>query len=82
MKTKKKWYDYLWVVSLAYLILGFFNMDEIQVFPIRIFNILFYHVLSHALEYLAGVCRGAGCIWLLQCDADIHNTWIFYDDAV
>ncbi len=26
VKTKKKWYDYLWVVSLTYLILGFFNI--------------------------------------------------------
>lgn len=26
MKGKKKWYDYLWVVSLTYLILGFFNI--------------------------------------------------------
>ncbi len=26
MKQKKKWYDYLWVVSLTYLILGFFNI--------------------------------------------------------
>ncbi len=26
MKQKKKWYDYLWVFSLAYLILGFFNI--------------------------------------------------------
>ena len=25
-KKKKKWYDYLWVVSLTYLILGFFNI--------------------------------------------------------
>ena len=25
-KTQKKWYDYLWVLSLAYLILGFFNI--------------------------------------------------------
>ena len=24
--TIKKWYDYLWVVSLTYLILGFFNI--------------------------------------------------------
>lgn len=23
---KKKWYDYLWIASLAYLILGFFNI--------------------------------------------------------
>ena len=23
---KKKWYDYLWIVSLAYLMLGFFNI--------------------------------------------------------
>ena len=23
---QKKWYDYLWVVSLTYLILGFFNI--------------------------------------------------------
>ena len=26
MKQKKKWYDYLWIFSLAYLILGFFNI--------------------------------------------------------
>ena len=26
MKKKKKWYDYLWLVSLTYLILGFFNI--------------------------------------------------------
>ena len=42
-------------------------MDEIEVFPLRIFNILFYHVLSHALEYLSGVCRGAG--FKADCDA-------------
>ena len=23
---KKHWYDYLWVLSLAYLVLGFFNI--------------------------------------------------------
>ena len=23
---KKKWYDYLWIFSLTYLILGFFNI--------------------------------------------------------
>ena len=23
---KKKWYDYLWIVSLSYLVLGFFNI--------------------------------------------------------
>ena len=114
VKTKKKWYDYLWVVSLAYLILGFFNIlfawlgllcffipliislakgnkaycnrycgrgqlfgliggtfglsrkkdvpkwMKSRVFPLRIFNILFYHVLSHALEHLSGVCRSTG----------------------
>ena len=26
MKTKKNWYDYLWIASLTYLILGFFNI--------------------------------------------------------
>ena len=26
MKRKKNWYDYLWIVSLTYLILGFFNI--------------------------------------------------------
>lgn len=27
MKTKKKkWYDYMWIVSIAYLVLGFFNI--------------------------------------------------------
>ena len=25
MTKKKKWYDYLWIVSAAYLKLGFFN---------------------------------------------------------
>lgn len=26
MKQKKRWYEYLWIVSAAYLILGFFNI--------------------------------------------------------
>lgn len=26
MKTKKRWYDYLWIFSATYLILGFFNI--------------------------------------------------------
>ena len=26
MKGNKHWYDYLWVLSLAYLVLGFFNI--------------------------------------------------------
>lgn len=26
MKKKKHWYDYLWIMSLAYLVLGFFNI--------------------------------------------------------
>lgn len=26
MKNQKKWYDYLWILSLTYLILGFFNI--------------------------------------------------------
>ena len=26
MNRKKKWYDYLWIFSLTYLILGFFNI--------------------------------------------------------
>ena len=26
MKTKRNWYDFLWIVSLTYLILGFFNI--------------------------------------------------------
>ena len=26
MKTQKKWYDYLWIASLIYLLLGFFNI--------------------------------------------------------
>ena len=26
MKQKKKWHDYLWIASLTYLILGFFNI--------------------------------------------------------
>lgn len=26
VNQKKKWYDYLWIASLTYLILGFFNI--------------------------------------------------------
>lgn len=26
MKKVKKWYDYLWIVSMTYLVLGFFNI--------------------------------------------------------
>lgn len=26
LHIRKKWYDYLWIVSLTYLVLGFFNI--------------------------------------------------------
>ena len=26
LKAKKHWYDYLWIASLLYLFLGFFNI--------------------------------------------------------
>ena len=29
MKKQKKWYDYLWIVSLLYLTLGFFNIMDV-----------------------------------------------------
>ena len=111
---KRKWYDYLWLASLAYLILGFFNilfawlgllcffysaayfggpgyegilqpllrqrtavwsfgralrsfqkeghsrMDEKQVVPVWIPDILFCHVLFDAVEYVSGIFRRAG----------------------
>ena len=25
---KKRWYDYLWIVELTYMALGFFNIDR------------------------------------------------------
>ena len=35
-------------------------MDEIKVFPVWIFDFLFYHVLPYAVEYVSGVCPGKG----------------------
>ena len=34
---KKHWYDYLWIFSLTYLVLGFFNILFADFFPPAVF---------------------------------------------
>lgn len=35
-------------------------MDEIQIFQVRVFSVFLRHVLSYAVEHLAGICRDQG----------------------
>ena len=64
---KKRWYDYLWAVSLTYLVLGFFN-------------ILFAWLGLSRDPVPPG--RGAVRLWVLQCHADLDCAGSDYDGAV
>lgn len=39
---------------------GYSKVDEKQMVPIRVFNLLFRNVFSDALEYLSGIFRHSG----------------------
>ena len=56
MKKQKKWYDYLWIVSLLYLTLGFFNIMSAWLGLICFFVPLIISVVSGNKAYCNKYC--------------------------
>ena len=56
MKKQKKWYDYLWIVSLLYLTLGFFNIMFAWLGLICFFVPLIISVVSGNKAYCNKYC--------------------------
>ena len=63
-REKKKWYDYLWVLSLTYLILGFFNILFAWLGLLCFFIPLIISVLSGTKAYCNRYC-GRGQLFSL-----------------
>ena len=64
MKEKKKWYDYLWIVSLTYLILGFFNILFAWLGLLCFFIPLFIAIINGSKAYCNKYC-GRGQLFSL-----------------
>ncbi len=80
---KRHWYDHLWVVSLTYLILGFFNI----LFAWLGLFCFFIPLIISAVKGTKGYCnrycgRGPVRLWILQRDADLHCSWPDHHGAV
>ncbi|WP_414697357.1 4Fe-4S binding protein [Peptacetobacter sp. AB845] len=56
MKKQKKWYDYLWIVSLLYLVLGFFNIMFAWLGLICFFVPLIISIVSRNKAYCNRYC--------------------------
>ena len=64
MNRKKKWYDYLWIASLTYLILGFFNILFAWLGLLCFFIPLFISILKGNKAYCNKYC-GRGQLFSL-----------------
>ena len=66
---KKKWYDYLWIASLAYLVLGFFNILFAWLGLLCFFIPLLISIVKGTKGYLlwtgAAVQPAGGQVWPL-----------------
>lgn len=56
MKKTKKWYDYLWIVSVIYLMLGFFNILFAWLGLICFFTPLLMSILGKEKGYCNNYC--------------------------
>lgn len=60
---KKHWYDYLWIASLLYLLLGFFNILFAWLGLLCFFIPLIISVVSGTKSYCNRYCGpGASCL--------------------
>ena len=64
MKTKKNWYDYLWIVSAIYLILGFFNILFAWLGLFCFFILLLMAIFGKEKSYCNNYC-GRGQLFAL-----------------
>lgn len=63
MNMKKKWYDYLWILSLAYLALGFFNIMAAWLGLLCFFIPLIISMVSGTKGYWQPVLRQRAAFW-------------------
>ena len=64
---KKQWYDYLWVLSLTYLILGFFNILFAWLGLICFFRCLFPFPGGRRATVIS-TAEGASCLEFWEAD--------------
>lgn len=74
MKTKKKWYDYLWILSLTYLILGFL----ISYLPGWVFCVflsrLSYPSRMEQRDTVTAIAEGDSCLVCWAADSGFPET--------
>ena len=63
MKTKKRWYDYLWVAELLYLTLGLFNILFAWLGMLFFHNPSAYCRVWRPERPIATVIAGVGSFW-------------------
>ena len=59
---KKHWYDYLWIASLLYLLLGFFNILFTWLGLLCFFIPLIISVVSGTKATATATAAGASCL--------------------
>lgn len=64
MKKQKKWYDYLWIVSMLYLTLGFFNIMFAWIGLICLFVPMIISIVSGNKAYCNKYC-GRGQLFVI-----------------
>lgn len=69
MKTKKKWYDYLWILSLTYLILGFFNILFAWLGLLFFLSRLSYPSRREQRDTAPDIAEGDSCLACLAADS-------------
>lgn len=65
MKQKKKWYDYFWIVSVFYLLLGFFNIMFAWLGLLCFFIPLFIAIFGGSKAYCNRYCGRGQLLYLL-----------------
>lgn len=88
MKKSKKWYDYLWIASLSYLILGFFNILFAWLGLLCFFIPLMISIAGGSKAYCNRYCGRGQLFQLLgdklrwsrkkDCPAFLRSKWFRY----
>ena len=78
---KKHWYDYLWIASLLYLLLGFFNILFAWLGLLCFFIPLIISVVSGTKSYCNRYCRPGPAVWaagraLRAVPQEEHPKWM------
>ena len=74
---KKHWYDYLWIVSLTYLILGFFNILFAWLGLLCFFIPLIISIVKGTKGYCTVIVGGDSYLEYWADASDSHAKQIF-----